>query len=114
MPELDLADVRARIARHRGQLPTAGTAEFLDLSRLIDVDAPALLETATKALTALDRIEAAAENLLAELEQRETDALFSGAAEPSDVSPAGAKALRMALLAVPAGLPEVPGEASCT
>lgn len=42
---LDLADVEARIERHRlrSDVPRKGDRDFVDLSRLIDHDAPALL-----------------------------------------------------------------------
>lgn len=44
-PPLDLADVAARIERHAGKDPNprTGDPKFVDLSRLIDHDAPVLL-----------------------------------------------------------------------
>lgn len=110
---LNLADVEARIGRHsnRDKLPTTGDPDFLDLSLLIDRDAPALLDAVKQLRTALDRLVDAAEDVLAEAEQRETDAIFSGAVPDTYCRTAAEKALRDAILAIPAGLLE-PGEKS--
>jgi hypothetical protein len=138
MPEpLDLADVEARIERHRcrANIQRSSDPDVADLSRLIDQDAPALaaevkrlrarwassqrgvgelldrsenaefrLEKTAADLAAvnmaLDRMVGAAEGVLAEAEQAETDAVFAGTPEPKRGP--RLKALREALNALPA------------
>jgi hypothetical protein len=65
-------------------------------------DVPALVGEVRKLRAALDQLVDAAEDVLAEAEQAETDALFSGAAEPSCMRSAGMKKLREAINAIPA------------
>jgi hypothetical protein len=53
---IDLAEVKARINRHRCNAPRHGDEGFLDLSRLIDHDAPALVDEVERLRAAWDRL----------------------------------------------------------
>lgn len=80
MSALDLADIEARIARHRfHNSPRTGDPAFVDVSHLIDVDAPALAAKVRELSAYIARLVDAAEDALAEAEQAETDAVADGA-----------------------------------
>lgn len=105
MPEtkpLNLDEVEARIERHRCRTdsPQRGDANFVDLSRLIDQDAPALAAKVRELSAYIARITDAAEDALAEAERAETDAVMDGADPEFCLLPA-LKGVRAAVLDVP-------------
>lgn len=113
---LDLAEVKARIERHRCNAPRSGDTGFLEVSQILDHDAPALVDEVERLRGLIERLVTAAEDILVEAEADETAAVFDGTADPARLGTPARKRLREAINTVPAdaltlpaaGAPETP------
>jgi ABC-type transporter Mla subunit MlaD len=95
-----LAEVERLGARWKSS--QLGVGELIDRAENVEYQHEKATTEIATLNAALDRVVNAAEDVLAEAEQAETEAVFSGAADPARLGTPALKALREAILTLPA------------